>query len=483
VKLKLPDLSTAAGRLPKTDLRALVRRARKYAAYAGVLFAVFLIAAWINLPTKAMAWRISHEAKKAGMMVTVGDVSISPFGSVTLEEVVWSFKPSHPDQVAVPFVVEEIEVDLSLLSLLIGDLSFDLEATLDEGTITGNYTRGTSESSVNLRIEDLPLYALPKLQQAVNAPVRGLFGLEVELEMPENKLENARGVMRLTCADCSVGDGETKMYVPGAKGMLADGVTMPEIRLGSIVGQMEVDQGKATMEEFEAKSEDLTLRMGGKVDLLDPFPKSRLDLFIKLLVEERLLESSDQFRLLVGTAGKTARMVGPDAGWLGFALRGSVGHPRFSGINAKSQEDRLREAREERRARIAERRKKEAAKEAEKAEKAEGEAGETPEGAFVPDPSKGAEEGEAAEQTEPRRVELAPAVALEPSAAPTGEPEAGAAGEAGVAGEGEPAGAEGGDGGAAPPDGTEPPAGEEGGEGGQEGGQEGGEAGEQPVIQ
>jgi type II secretion system protein N len=467
-------------------LNAIARRLRRYALYGSGFLFVFLVFAWANLPTKALAWRISHEARNQGIMLTVDDLSVSPFGSVTLEHIQWSFKPGHPDQVPVPFVMEELDVDVSLLSLLIGNLDVDIEGTMDEGTLTGNFTRGGDEGKVSLVIEDLPLYSVPKLQQAVNAPVRGLFGLQIDLTLPENKFEKAHGVMQLTCAGCSVGDGETKLYVPGARGMLTEGVTVPEINLGSIVGQLNVEGGEASMEEFEAQGDDITLRMGGKIKLDDPFQKSRLDLVLKLFVSERLMEANDQVRLMIATSSKTAQMVAPDEGWLGFKLEGTVGRPKFSGIKAKSREDRVREARAKQAERSEERRRKKAERDAAKKakeEEREAAAAEAEEaGAFVPDPNQqeaapAGDEPAGDDTTAPAQPAVGTAVTFEnqPSA-----PAGGGEGDDGEAEDGAPAGEE-----PAPSgEGGEPEPGGEAGEGGAEGGAEGGsEAGEAPIIQ
>lgn len=481
LKFKLPSRSTTAGVVPKPTFAAVLRKLRRYALYGVGLTFVFLVFAWINLPTKAIAWRISHEAKKQGMMITVDDLSISPFGSVTLEGVVWSFKPTHPDQASVPFVMEELEFDVSLLSLLIGNVDVDLEGTLDEGAITGNFTRGSDEGSMTLELEDIPLYSVPKLQQAVNAPVRGLFGLEVDLTLPGNKFENAYGTMQLTCASCTVGDGETKMYVPGARGMLSQGVTVPEINLGAIVGTLNVDKGEAVMEEFEAQGDDITLKMGGRMLLRDPFPRSRLDLIIKLFVSEDLQQQNDQIRLMIATSSKTAHMDPPDEGWLGFKLQGSVGRPSFRGIKSKSREERLREARNKRAERDAERRKKKAQREADK--KAKEEAKENAEeaqaeGAFVPDPNA---EDSTAEEPQPTTATptASPSVNFDQSAAAGAAP-AGDDGEGGEPADQEDEGTEnpGGEDGDGDPAAEE--GGDEGGDGGEEGGEEGGEA---PIIQ
>lgn len=483
LKLKLPSRSTAAGIVPKRNLGVLTRKLRSYALYGAGLTLVFFVFAWINLPTKAIAWRISHEAKKQGMMLTVEDMSVSPFGSVTLEQVVWSFKPTHAEQISVPFVMEELEFDISLLSLLLGDIDIDMEGTLDEGTITGNFTRGSDEGHMSLEIEDLPLYSVPKLQQAVNAPVRGLFGLNVDLTLPGNKFENAFGSIQLTCAACTVGDGETKLYVPGARGMLSQGVTVPEINLGAVVGTLNVDKGEAIMEEFEAQGDDITLKIGGRVLLRDPFQRTRLDLLIKLFVSEQLQSENDQIRLMIATSSKSAHMDPPDEGWLGFKLQGSVGRPKFRGIKSKTREERLREARDKREERAAERRKKKAARDAAKedadeAKKAEAEEAQA-EGAFVPDPNAQEEDGDdTAEQGE----SSAPS-----TASPTANFEQAAAGAAPSPSEGEggEGGGEGGDEGEA---GAESGEGEQGGEDpateaeeGAEGAEEGG--GEAPLIQ
>jgi hypothetical protein len=84
------------------DLRALGRKVGRVAAWIAALMIVFLVSAWVSLPTRSIAWRISHEARKAGFNITVDDISIRPWGSAQLDNVVWSFKPSRPDSTPVP---------------------------------------------------------------------------------------------------------------------------------------------------------------------------------------------------------------------------------------------------------------------------------------------------------------------------------------------------------------------------------------------
>lgn len=360
LKIKVPELSTTSGRLARErrSFALLWRRLRRGLLWGVGLFAVFLVFAWINMPTRAIAWRLSQEAKKKGAMVDIADVWISPTGKVTLYEVTWHFPPSRPEQQPVPFVVEEMDVNMSLWRyLLLGDVVVDIDGRLDEGHISGSFTRSDEDSSLKLEVEELPLYSVPKLQQSMNAPLRGLFGASIDLTLPDNKFGDANGTLSIRCSECVVGDGETKLYVPGAKKMLAKGVTVPEIELGSMVGDFVVEDGIATAEEFEAKSDDLTIKVAGKMELKDPFGRSRFDLVVKVLIEQQLRDSSESIDLLVATASPKSQMDEPGwEGWLGYKLTGYVKRPKFTGIKSKSRAERIREARENR-----EQRKREAA--------------------------------------------------------------------------------------------------------------------------
>ncbi len=354
-KLKLPRPSA------RTKRRHFERVARRWAGYGFAGLVLFLAFVWFNLPTRAIAWRISEEAKKRGHLVSIGDLSISPFGSLVLRDVTWSFAPTRRGERLVPFTMAEVELDLSLLGALAGKWQVGLDAQLDEGAFSGQLDWGEEEVHVVFDIRDVPLYALPRVQQSVHAPVAGAFSAHVDITAPERKFEQAHGSISLSCSGCSVGDGEESVYIPGARGFLADGITLPEIRLGELSGKLVVANGVATAEAFEAVSDDLTLQVAGELLLRDPVQKSRFEIVIKLLVNERLREDNDSIHLLLSTASKKSKMAAPFEGWLGFRLRGSVGRPRFTGINAKTREQKVREARDRRRERAEDRRKRTAA--------------------------------------------------------------------------------------------------------------------------
>jgi type II secretion system protein N len=357
--VKLPEFTLTRGKVPGggSGLRGLRRNLGKVVAWSAVGLVFFVLFAWLSLPTRALAWRLSHEAKARGYIVDIEDISISPFGGITLENVQWTFAPSRPGQVPSKFVVEEVDVDIGILSLLMGDIDVSLEAQLDEGLITAHYARGSDESSFALEIADLPLYGVPKAAQALNAPLRGILAIKVDLTMPEHQFAKAQGAIELTCAACMIGDGEEKLYVPGSAA-LKSGVVVPEIDMGTLSGRMTVEDGVATTDgPIETKSDDVWIELSGQITFKDPFAKSRFAMVLKFNLSEALQAESEPMRFMIQTANPKTKLDPPEQG-LGFKLEGPVSAPRFSGIKTVSRQQSRAEKRAKQRERDEARRKK-----------------------------------------------------------------------------------------------------------------------------
>ncbi|MCB9715252.1 MAG: type II secretion system protein GspN [Myxococcales bacterium] len=364
--VKLPNFTLTRGKVPGKEgggggggLRKLRRNLRQIFLWGllGLLF--FLVFAWISLPTRALAWRISHEAKVHGYLVDIEDISISPFGGITLENVRWTYEPSRPDQIPMSFEVPEVEIDVSVLSLLVGNIDVDLLIELDEGndgTIRASYARGAEESSFSLEIADMPLYRVPKAVQALNAPLKGILAIKVDLTMPQHKFSDATGAIELTCAACTVGDGAEKLYVPGSKS-LKSGVVIPEIDMGTLAGRMTVEGGVATTDgPIETKSEDVWIHLSGSINFKDPFAKSRIAMELKFNLSEKLQSESEPMRFMIQTANPKSQLDAPEKG-LGFRLEGPLGKPRFIPIKSKSRRQARLDKRQQQRERDEQRRK------------------------------------------------------------------------------------------------------------------------------
>ncbi len=364
MKIKLPTFRRPAPRAPQMTstgtmtsepivmggagdrMRLLSRRLRGAAGYVALFIVVFFVFVWISLPTRAIAWRIGLAARDAGYIVEIEDLSISPLGGITLYNVTWTFQSSHSGQIPRKLELPEVEVDVSVLGLMFGNYDVEVDTRIDDATIHAAYNRNDTESTVQIKVTELPLYDVPKLQQSLNAPLVGLFALDVDLTLPENQFGKAVGSISIECSSCKVGDGETPLFVPGASGIMSKGVTLPEIDLGSLAGKLIVAEGKATTEKFETTSDDLTVKITGGMNLADPFSKSEFAFDLKLLITPALQDRSEPLKLMVQTAGPSTKLDPPEQDWLGFKLRGSAGKPKFTGIKTKSKEERDREKRQ-----------------------------------------------------------------------------------------------------------------------------------------
>lgn len=363
--LKLPDFTLTRGKVPGADAEGrglrLRRNLRRILGWSAVGLAFFILFAWLSLPTRALAWRISHEAKARGYVVDIEDISISPFGGITLENVQWTFAPSRPGQIPSKFVIEEVDIDIGILALLMGNIDVSLEAPLDEGLITARYERGSDESSFGLEISDLPLYGVPKAAQALNAPLRGILAVKVDLTMPEHQFSKASGVIELTCASCTIGDGVEKLYVPGSPA-LKSGVVVPEIDMGTLSGRMTVEDGVANTDgPIETKSDDVWIELSGQLTFKDPFAKSRFAMELKFNLSEQLQAASEPMRFMIQTANPKTKLDPPEQG-LGFKLEGPLAAPRFIGIKTVSRQQSRAEKRAKQRERDEARRKKQTTK-------------------------------------------------------------------------------------------------------------------------
>lgn len=352
-------------------LRMLSRRTRGSAGWVFLALGVFIVFVWISLPTRAIAWRIGQEARKAGYQIDIEDVSLRPWGSVTLYNLRWTYAPSHPGQVPDTLALEAVDVDVGVLAyLFFGDLSLTIDTLIDEAPVHAEYSKTGSETTIKLDIAELPFGRVPKLQQMFGAPMKGLVAVHADITAPENLFAKAEGELTLECAACAVGDGESLLFVPGATGIAAKGMTVPEIDIGSFKGRMAIKEGKATAEDFGTKSPDVELVVTGDMAFKDPFSKSEFNFVIKLLVTQALQDKSETLRFAVQTAGPSSKMDPPEEGWLGFKLKGKVGRPEFMGIKRKSNEERMLEKRKKAEEAAAKKRRQQASREKPKKEPA-----------------------------------------------------------------------------------------------------------------
>lgn len=321
------------------SFEGLLARARSFGLWSAFFGLVFSTFAWVCMPTKAIAWRISQVAKANGFIVEIDDVRVMPWGTVKLDNVAWHFPTKRSTDSPVPFIADSLSVRIAPVRFLLGELVASLDGEVDTGSLHGSFSRGEDGLKVEFELDQVPLYALPKVQQSLNAPIRGDLSMRVELSSPDETFAAASGKIELQCSDCKIGDGETKLFVPSAKGMLASGMTVPEINFGNINGAIVIEDGVGTAEEILSKSDDVTIMIYGSLVLAEPISKSDLDLRIKMFISPEMQAANADIGLMVATASTKTKLTGEDAGGLGYRLLGTFGRPKLRTFQYKSAKE------------------------------------------------------------------------------------------------------------------------------------------------
>src|SRR5262249_30712668 len=140
------------------------------------------------------------------------------------------------------------------------------------------------------------------------------------LRLEKNLLPQAAGSIEVSCEGCSVGDGKSKLTMPGDP-MLSQGVTVPKIKLGKLSGSLTVDKGRATFKDFRAHSPDVDIEIDGFIDLRDPLQLSIVHLYVRFRPSDALVKREPTIELMNNMLAATAKR--PD-GYLGFSLNGTL---------------------------------------------------------------------------------------------------------------------------------------------------------------
>ena len=111
------------------------------------------------------------------------------------------------------------------------------------------------DSFAKARGEHVAIALLPGVAQAAPIPVGGTLDFTADLKAPVDKrtqrplVAAASGLIEFTIEDAVLGNGKAKLVVPGDP-FLAQGLTVPRLRLGKVAGKLVVEKGRATVAEL-----------------------------------------------------------------------------------------------------------------------------------------------------------------------------------------------------------------------------------------
>jgi type II secretion system protein N len=297
------------------------RRALLQAGGLGLFgFLVFAVSFVFAFPYDRIKDQVVAIASTQNLDVDVGNAG-PVFGvGVGLDEVMVRTRP-EPGKKASVLQIDQARVYVSPLAQLRGVLAYEMDLRTLDGQITADVTAEKEKGITKIQTRDISMASLPGVKETINLPLGGTLELNLDITAPNHRNGEASGNLGWKWAGMVVGDGKEKLKVAGNP-LLAEGISLPRIRLGDFVGDVVFNKGVGKLKGVGARSQDAEIRIEGEVRLADPLTYTYLDLYVTFKFSDTLLKSADKLQLMLQFADSMGKR--PD-GFYGFRLTGSPG--------------------------------------------------------------------------------------------------------------------------------------------------------------
>lgn len=189
-------------------------------------------------------------------------------------------------------IIDELTISVSPIGYLLGSLSVDYSAEVGGGEVVGVFRQSEEEASSQLSLEDVDISSLTILSGIIGLPMSGVLSGEVDLVLPERKIQKAEGKFDLAISALAVGDGKAKI-----RGTIA----LPKLNAGDLVLKGDVKAGQLEVTEFGAVGPDFELSSTGKIRLREPFDRSAADLDVGFKFKEAYRNKNDLTKGIFGS--------------------------------------------------------------------------------------------------------------------------------------------------------------------------------------
>ena len=328
-------LAAIGDRLARFDPPPQLRRWASRMGYPVFALFVVLITFVAALPDEKVKERLetllsqdptATQPMGLGVDVKAGELSISLLRrGIRADNVIMRTRPTRPTDKPSRYVLDVVKVNVGLLGLLFQRPTYSFAIEAFHGTIDGSARVTLTDNHYTIEAVGLELGAIQGLQTALGPPLEGKVEGKLDLDAPGRLLANSSGSIEVNIDEAIFGDGKGKLSIPGDP-FLAQGVTIPKIRLGKVVGALSIDKGKAHIDNLRVHSADVDITVEGYVDLRDPLPSSQLHLFLRFKLSDALLKREPTLELVTGNLSSQGKR--PD-GFIGAQLTGSLGSPYF----------------------------------------------------------------------------------------------------------------------------------------------------------
>ena len=306
------------------------KRLLRWIGYPALTLFVFVMTVHLSFPYGRIKDKIVA-ALSSEYDVTIESVGPGIFpGRMVIKGMTLTTRPTQEGVKPVTLLVDRLKVNVGILALLGKKVSIKVDAVLGDGEVQGRIERSEDETVIDMSTRDLPLDSIAGAAVLTGgAPITGGLEAKLSIRLPQGKWSTAEGKIEIACADCTIGDGLTKVrpVVPGqTNAFTGEGFTLPKIKLGQVDGKIVINKGVACIETFHTKSPHGELRVDGGVRLADPFLQSSVQLYARFMLSDSFRKESPRnldFDVLFTAGAKQ-----PD-GWSNYMARTTVGQLRW----------------------------------------------------------------------------------------------------------------------------------------------------------
>lgn len=283
------------------------KKVLRWVGYPMLALFTFVLVLHLTFPYDRVVDRFVVESLEGRYQVSYLSVErgILP-GNVTVRGLALSsLDADEADDDGTNLYFKEVSLELGILALIRGRADVEFVAKLGDGSIRGNVQASRAELETHITTSALPLGSIGGVRSAVGLPMEGGLNATIDLTMPKYRWDNMNGRITLACPGCTIGDGKTKL-APRApsRGRISrstmafasEGLTVPQLALGDLAGTMTIEDGRGSIDDFSAQSEDGEMALQAVVRFTRSIGQSRFESgCMKFRLSESLKEREKQF--------------------------------------------------------------------------------------------------------------------------------------------------------------------------------------------
>lgn len=283
----------------------------KYIGYVAFFLFAFVVSLYWTFPWNAAKDRALTEASRATGM----DISAKTLEPSWVTGFVATDVELRPASFEEPIEIDQLSARAHLLPLITGGKGVTISMPLAQGQVDADVVDSSKMTEVKANLQGLQLALVPGLTDAIGVPLSGKVSLEADMSLDKAKPEASSGLLHLSGAGLEL-----------LKGGKVGGMTLPfELQIGDFDWKIPIEQGKAQLSKLKIEGGSVLLELDGTVTMAKDPVRSVLNLTVKFKPTDAFLKKEP---LLGALLNNIRRAKGSD-GYYGYALTGTVKHPRF----------------------------------------------------------------------------------------------------------------------------------------------------------